>query len=302
MKTCIIIAGPTAVGKTSIAIDVAEHFNTSIISADSRQCYKELNIGVARPSKAQLARVPHFFIASHSVNEDVNARTFEKYALDVAEELFKTKETIVMVGGTGLYIKAFSDGLDKIPEVPAEIHSSVIASYQDQGIMWLQQQLKKSDPLYAAKGEMLNPVRMMRALEVFLATGKSIIEFQTSKKTDRGFRIIKIGLKLEKAVLHQHIHHRVNQMIHDDLLDEVQSLLPVRHLKALQTVGYSEMFEVIDGFSTLDLAIEKLKTNTRRYAKRQMTWFNKDQEMHWIDATSGISPIIDIVTKETIRQ
>ena len=189
MKKVIIIAGPTAVGKTSVAIDVAKQLQTEIISADSRQCFKELNIGVARPSEKELATVRHHFIASHSIHEKLTAAYFEKFALQKTEEIFQNKDVLVMVGGTGLYIKAFCEGMDEIPLVSENIHEEVILSYKENGIAWLQDELKNSDPQFYQKGEMENPQRMMRALEVYRATGRSILDFRKGEKANRGFAI-----------------------------------------------------------------------------------------------------------------
>ena len=280
-KKLILIAGPTAVGKTAMAIRIAQHFHTSIISADSRQCYKEMKIGVARPSDEELSAVPHFFIASHSIQEDVTAAVFESYALEKAAELFKTHDVVVMVGGTGLYIRAFCEGLDLIPEIPAGIRGSIIATYESKGISWLQQELTSRDPLFAEKGEMQNPQRMMRALEVVEATGHSIFSFRRNEKTSRDFEIIKIGLTLPRDILRQRIDHRVDEMMKAGLEAEVRALLPNRNLNALQTVGYQELFEYLEGKCRLEDAVERIKINTRQYAKRQMTWFNRDPEMHW---------------------
>ncbi|HEY9364858.1 MAG TPA: tRNA (adenosine(37)-N6)-dimethylallyltransferase MiaA [Chitinophagaceae bacterium] len=279
----IIIAGPTAVGKTAAAIEVAKHFHTAIISADSRQCYKEMNIGVARPTSDELKAVPHYFIATHSIHDDVNASLFEKYALQKVNDLFKDHDVVVMVGGTGLYIKAFCEGLDEIPAVPEEIRKNIIAGYQHNGLAWLQSQVQQKDPAYYKTGEIQNPQRLMRALEVFEATGKSITTFQKKEKTARDFRIIKIGLQIPKEELHQRINGRVDKMIADGLVDEVKNLYPFKSLVALQTVGYKEIIDFIDKKISLEEAIELVKINTRRYAKRQLTWFRKDKDYQWFD-------------------
>ena len=285
-KTVIIIAGPTAVGKTSIAIQLAKHFNTEIISADSRQCFKELNIGVARPSSEELASVPHYFIASHSIHHKVDAVVFEKYALEKLEMIFKNHNVAIMVGGTGLYIKAFCEGMDEMPEIPETTRQQIIDSYNENGIEWLQQQLKEKDPEFYAKGEMKNPQRMMRALEIKETTRKSILELRSGNKIKRDFKIIKIGLELPKEELHRNIHARVDKMLETGLVEEVKSLNAFRHLNALQTVGYVEIFEYLDGSISLETATKKIKTNTRQYAKRQMTWFKKDDSIKWFHPSS----------------
>lgn len=283
-KTVLIICGPTAVGKTSAAILLAKHFHTKIISADSRQCYKELDIGVARPSEKELQQVPHYFIASNSVNEKINAAYFERFALQKVNELFQQHDVVIMVGGTGLYIKAFVEGLDSIPEVDESIRKKIINEYEAKGLEWLQTEVKEKDPSYYAVGEIQNPQRLMRALEVMESTGRSVVEFRTNTKAKRDFNIIKIGLELPKEELHQNINTRVDKMIEDGLVDEVRSLNGYRDVNALQTVGYSEIFEHLDGKITLATAIEEIKKNTRHYAKRQMTWFKKDKEVNWLNA------------------
>jgi len=262
-KTCIIIVGPTAVGKTAIAVQLAQHFSTQIISADSRQCFKELGIGVAKPSAEELQLVKHYFINSHSINEEVNAA--------------------VMVGGTGLYVKAFCEGMDIIPAVDVEIRKKITTAYETNGIAWLQKQVEENDPLYFEKGETKNPQRLMRALEIKLSTGTSILEFHTKQKKERDFTIIKLGLELPKEQLYQNINHRVDAMVVNGLIEEAKELLPCQHLNALQTVGYKELFEYFNEEISLQQAIEKIKLNTRHYAKRQMTWFKKDAEIKWCD-------------------
>lgn len=280
-KTVVIIAGPTAVGKTAVAIQLAQHLNTAIISADSRQCYQELNIGVARPSPEELSLVPHYFIASHSITETVSAASFETYALEKATALFETKDTIIMTGGTGLYIRAFCEGLDSIPAIDESIRNRIIHQYNTSGIAWLQEQLKEKDPAFYEAGEMQNPQRMMRALEVVESTGQSVLSFRKGEKAQRPFSIVKIGLHLPKEELHRNINHRVDNMLKQGLLEEVRSLLPYKHLNALQTVGYEELFCHLEGNCSLEQAIEEIKIHTRQYAKRQLTWFRRDKEMKW---------------------
>lgn len=280
-KTVVIIAGPTAVGKTSLAISLAKHFNTEIISADSRQCYRELNIGVARPSPEELASIPHHFIADRSVQEEISAADYEQYALQKVHELFQQHDIVIMVGGTGLYIKAFCEGLDSIPAVPEALRSSIIENYEKHGITWLQNEIKENDPFFFEKGEIKNPQRMMRALEIIKATGVSILKHHTGEKKKRNFSIIKIGLELPREELQQRIDLRVDEMIKQGLVEEVKSVYAWRHMNALQTVGYKEIFDYLDNNVSLSKAIELIKIHTRQYAKRQMTWFKKDMEMHW---------------------
>lgn len=281
-KTAYIIAGPTAAGKTSFAINLATHFGTEIISADSRQCYKELNIGVARPSQAELASVPHHFIATHTILEPLNAGSYESQALTVAAGIFANHDQLVVVGGTGLYIKAFCEGLDDIPPGDPDIRNQVMHGYEIQGMEWLQEEIKRMDSEYYAKGEMKNPQRMMRALEVVMATGRSILSFRKGEQKKRDFEIIKYGLQLSKEELVHNISNRVDQMIKDGLVDEVRALLPYRESGPLQTVGYTEIFDHLDGNTSLSQATELIKTHTWQYAKRQLTWFRKDPGIKWM--------------------
>jgi tRNA dimethylallyltransferase len=280
-KTAIIIAGPTASGKTAIAIKLAKHFRTEIISADSRQCFKELNIGVARPSEAELKEIRHHFIASHSIKEEINAAGFEQYALQKAATIFSKHDFLILTGGTGLYIKAFCEGLDEIPPADPSLRRSIIDTYETRGIGWLQNELIKKDELFSTKGEMKNPQRMMRALEVMETTGKSILSFHTRPKIKRDFHIIKTALRLPKEQLDRQISERTEKMIRNGLLEEVKSLGAYRHLHALQTLGYSEIFDHLDGKISLNNAVERIRIHTRQYAKRQMTWLRKDTSFHW---------------------
>ena len=280
-KTVVIICGPTAVGKTSVAIALAKHFHTEIISADSRQCFKELNIGVARPSEKELVEVTHHFIASHSIKDEMDAAAYEKFALQKTKELFEKNDVVIMVGGTGLYIKAFCAGLDDIPAVEISTREKIKVNYEEKGLSWLQDEIRKKDPAFYKTGEIQNPHRMMRALEVVEATGKSILEFRKAKKATRDFNIIKLGLELSKEELYRNINSRVDSMMEHGLVDEVKTLLAFKKMNALQTVGYKEIFEYIDGTFSLTQAAEEIKKNTRHYAKRQMTWFKKDDEIKW---------------------
>ena len=280
-NTVYIIVGPTAVGKTSFAIALAQQLKTEIISADARQCYAELNIGVARPSLEELSKVPHHFIASHSVNDTINAQVFENYGLAKTEEIFKTHQSVVMVGGTGLYIKAFCEGLDMIPDIDPAIRAHIIAQYDKLGLRWLQKEVSVKDPLYWEKGEQQNPQRLMRALEVILGTGASILSFQTKNKITRPFEIVKIGLELPREQLYDRINQRVLTMVESGLEQEVSALAPQYHLNALQTVGYSEWLPYFEGSNSKEKVIENIQQNTRHYAKRQMTWFKKDPEITW---------------------
>ena len=286
-KTVYIIVGPTAVGKTSFAIALAKQLDTEIISADARQCYAEMNIGVARPSVSELAEVPHHFIASHSIQEVVNASVFEKEALEKVAKIFSSKEAAVMVGGTGLYIKAFCEGLDMIPAIDPAIRTEIIQQYEKLGLRWLQKEVSVKDPTYWENGEQQNPQRLMRALEVKLGTGSSIVSFQNKNKVNRPFNIVKIGLEMPRPALYERINERVWNMVESGLEQEVKSLLPHFELNALQTVGYSEWLPFFEGEIEQSRVIELIQQNTRHYAKRQLTWFRKDPEIHWYNIASA---------------
>ena len=284
LKTVVVIAGPTAVGKTRVAIEIGKLFSTEIISADSRQCYKEMKIGVARPEPEELAAVPHHFIASHSIEEQVNAAVFERFALEKARGIFNKEDVVVVVGGTGLYIKTFCEGLDEIPEVPEQQRQEIISNFKLNGLQWLQEQVKELDPEFFRAGETQNPQRLMRALEVARATGRSILSYRKRVSATRDFRVIKIALEKPKDELHQRIERRVDVMMKVGLLEEVKALMPFQHLNALQTVGYKEVFEHLNGSISLEEAVAQIKKHTRHYAKRQLTWFRKDPGFSWFDA------------------
>lgn len=286
VKTVFIIVGPTASGKTALSLQLAQHLNTSIISADSRQCYRELNIGVAKPTEEELSRVKHYFINSHSIHDNVTAQTFERYALQVADEIFGVNPFVVMVGGTGLYIKAFCEGLDDIPVIDGSVRENIIAQYSAAGMDWLQQQVIVNDPEYWQTGEQQNPHRLIRALEVKLGTGHSITSFQKKQPVIRPFNIIKLGIDLPRNQLYDNINHRVDEMVRLGLTKEAESLLEFRHFNALQTVGYKEFFDFFNGKLSVNEAINAVKTNTRHYAKRQLTWFRKDPAIIWKPAFS----------------
>ena len=285
--TVYIVVGPTAVGKTKYAIELAQKLKTEIISADARQCYQELNIGVARPNNEELAQVKHHFIASHSIQETVNAGTFEAYALKKSAELLAAFGSVVMVGGTGLYIKAFVEGMDQIPEIDPALRSQIQEDVSNKGLDWLQAQVQAKDPAYwaqADQGEQQNTQRLSRALEVVIGTGQSILSFQLQSKKSRPFNIQKIGLELPREQLYDRINQRVVQMVDMGLEEEVKALGPQFHLNALQTVGYQEWLPYFEGHQTREAVIQAIQQNTRHYAKRQMTWFKKDLEIQWNQA------------------
>jgi len=282
--TVYIVVGPTAVGKTKYAIELAQKLQTEIISADARQCYQELNIGVARPSLEELARVPHHFIASHSIQETINAGIFEQYALAKSTELLEKFGSAVMVGGTGLYIKAFVEGMDQIPAVDPAIRNQIQQDLSSKGMDWLQAQVQAKDPAYwaqADRGEQENTQRLSRALEVVIGTGQSILSFQLQSKKSRSFNIQKMGLEMPREQLYERINQRVHKMVEMGLEEEVKALRPQFHLNALQTVGYQEWLPYFEGHQTKEAVIEAIQQNTRHYAKRQLTWFKKDPEIKW---------------------
>ncbi|MDI9366355.1 MAG: tRNA (adenosine(37)-N6)-dimethylallyltransferase MiaA [Flavobacterium sp.] len=282
-KTVIIVVGPTAVGKTALSLQLAQHFNTAIISADSRQCFKEISIGTAKPSQKQLAQAKHYFINSHSLHHNVNAGVYEQYTLNVCDEIFAQNNVAIMVGGTGLYVKAFCEGIDIMPTVPTNIRANIINQYQANGLSWLQNELQTKDPIFWQTAEQQNPQRLMRALEVFETTGKSITNYRSNIAVERPFNIVKIGLEMPRELLVKNINLRVDAMMQAGLLDEVKNLQTLQHLNALQTVGYKELFAYLKGNCNLATAINQIKINTRQYAKRQMTWFKKDADIYWFN-------------------
>ena len=284
MKKLIVIAGPTASGKTALALKLATHFQTAVLSGDSRQCYHEMSIGVAKPSPTQLQQVPHYFIGSHSIHDQVSAGIYEQYGLACLQELFKKKDVVICVGGTGLYLQALCEGLDPLPEVPVAVNQDVEEGFAQQGLIWLQEEIKYHDPLFAQQGEMTNPARLMRALAFVRAHGISILSMHTAKKRKRPFEIYPYALQIDRATLHAHIQQRTHSMMDMGLLDEVRTLLPHQSLRCLRSVGYSELFAHLDGQMSLDEAVEKIIQHTRQYAKRQITWFKHQGAYTWMTA------------------
>jgi len=291
----LVITGPTAVGKTSVAIDVARHFGCDIISADSRQFYRELVIGTAVPDAGQLAEAKHHMIGNLSVTDSYNVSQFEQDVLKLLPCLFSRNPIVVMVGGSGLYIKAVCEGIDDLPDADAELRASLHEKYKHGGLAPLRAMLQKLDPDYSAVVDPANPNRIIRALEVCLSTGKTYTSFRNHQTMKRDFRIIRIGLELPRAELHHRINSRVDQMMDAGLEAEARSLYPLHHLNALNTVGYRELFDYMEGKCSLTEAVEKIKTNSRRYARRQMTWFRKEREMIWCPPDAG--EVIRIVSK-----
>ena len=280
-KILLTVVGPTAIGKTSLAIDLALHFGTEIISCDSRQFFKEMSIGTAVPSSEELAQVKHHFIQHKSIFDTYSVGDFERDAITLLKELFKQHNVVIMVGGSGLYADTVVYGLDDFPEVSPEIRNELNELYQKQGITYLQTRLKDLDPIQYTQIDVQNPQRMMRALEVCIASGKPYSSFLNKKETLRDFTNITIGLTAEREVVYNRINERVELMLENGLLIEAQTLFPHKKLNALQTVGYRELFNFFEGKTSLDFAIEEIKKNTRRFAKRQYTWFHKD--INWFE-------------------
>ena len=280
-KRLIVIVGPTGSGKTDLSICVAEHYACPIISTDSRQFYRGIPIGTAQPDSEQLERVEHHFIASHELTDDFNCGAYEVAALKRLEELFVKHDTVVAVGGSGLYIKALCEGMDDLPEVEPALRSELAERLKGEGLEALTEELRKLDPAFYEVVDRKNPARVLRALEVCISTGKPYSSLRTGEKRQRSFGIVKIGVNMERAVLYERIDRRVDIMVEAGLEDEARAVYPLRHLNSLQTVGYREMFDYFDDTITRDEAIELIKRNSRRYAKRQLTWFGRDEEIEW---------------------
>lgn len=284
MRTVIVIAGPTAIGKTALSIQLAQHFNTSIVSADSRQCYREMNIGTAKPDAAELATVTHYFINSHSIHDNINAADYEQLALGYLDHIFITSDVAIVCGGTGLYIKALCEGIDAMPDADRGVEEAIKRKFEANGLAWLQEALQAKDPVFFEQAEQQNPVRLIRALSFFETHGRSITDFKTRTAKQRPFRVIKIALDIPREQLYARINHRVDGMMEAGLLQEIEALYPYRNLKNLQTVGYSEFYEAGEFPLTgaqIEAAVDKVKQHTRNYAKRQLTWFRKDKAFSW---------------------
>ncbi|MFT3795970.1 tRNA (adenosine(37)-N6)-dimethylallyltransferase MiaA [Flavobacterium sp.] len=298
MKTLLTIIGPTAIGKTALSIRLAQHFNCEIISCDSRQFYKEMSIGTAVPEPHELAAAPHHFIHNKSIFDSYSVGDFEKEAIAQLDKLFAVNDFAVLVGGSGLYVDAVLKGFDDFPEVAENIREKVSDEYAEEGISYLQEELKKRDPEYFATVDTGNPQRMMRALKVCLATGQPYSTFLKRKKNTRNFSPIVIGLEAERPIMYDRINQRVDLMMQAGLLEEAQKLHAYKNLNALQTVGYRELFAYFDGDFTLDFAVSEIKKNTRRFAKRQMTWFRRTENAQWFDFKYNLQDIIDYINKQ----
>ena len=299
-KLLLVVVGPTAVGKTAMAIALAKHYNTEIISADSRQFYKEMNIGTAKPNEQELAEAKHHFIDSHSIAEVYSAGDFERDALTLLDKLFADKEIVVMVGGSGLFVRALCEGLDDLPKAPVAVREHYNKLYEEKGLVFLQEKLKEIDPLYYAQADIGNPQRIIRALEVFEVSGMPMSSFQKSDVDKRPFKVLTIGLNMDRAQLYDRINKRVDHMMDQGLLTEVKQLVQYRKQPALLTVGYAEFFDYLDGILSLEEAIEKVKQNSRKYAKRQITWFKKYGNTVWFEP-QNLNEIIGFVD-QSVKQ
>ena len=279
----VVMTGPTGVGKTELSLSIAERLGTPIVNADSRQIYCEIPIGTAAPTAEEQARVPHLFVGTRSLTENYNAGEYEREALAALEELFRTHDKVLMVGGAMLYIDAVCHGLDDMPRVPAELRERLQKTYTEQGLGWLQEQVQQADPQYFAEADIQNPQRLLHALEISMASGRPYSAFRLGTRKQRTFGVVKIGLNRPREELYARINARVDSMLAQGLLEEVRAVMPLRHLNALNTVGYKEMFRYLDGEWTLEQAADMVRQNSRHYAKRQLTWFNADPSMHWVN-------------------
>ena len=291
-KRLIVISGATAIGKTALSIQLAQHFNSEIISADSRQFYKELKIGATPPSQEELIKVKHHFIQHLSVKDDYNVGLFEKDAIAVLYTLFKKTDTLIMAGGSGLYIDAVCNGLDTFPEVDEKIKKELIAEYKNKGITFLQDELKKTDSDYFDIVDINNPQRLIRALAVIRESRKPFSSFRNKTSAKRDFKISHFSLEMEREKLYERINRRVDLMMEEELLKEVENLIPYKNKNALQTVGYKELFSYFDGEISLEEAINKIKQNTRRFAKRQISWFKREENIQHISCENAFQKII----------
>ena len=297
-KFLISIVGPTAIGKTALSIKLAQHFNTEVISADSRQFFKEMYIGTAAPSKKELALVKHHFIHHKSVEEEYNVGAFERDVISKLDELFKTHETIIMVGGSGLYVDAVTKGLDDFPDIDPQIRKGLNKQLKTKGLESLQEQLKTLDIESYNTIAIDNPHRVIRSLEVCIGTDLPYSSFLKKNKTQRNLKTISIGLTADRQLIYTRINERVDNMIEEGLLEEAKALLPKQHLNALNTVGYKELFNYFNGEWELDFAISEIKKNTRRFAKRQLTWFRKDETINWFDYKTNPDSIIEHIKNQ----
>lgn len=294
MKTLIVIVGSTGVGKTALCLDVAELFDTAIVNADSRQMFKEIPIGTAAPTKDEQKRVKHYFVGNLSIEDYYNASMFENDVISLLERLFQEKDIVIMSGGSMMYVDAVCNGIDDIPTVKDDIRYAVKEAYDKNGLNALCKELENLDPEYYSIVDKNNPKRVIHAVEICLSTGKTYTSFRTNIKKERPFKIVKIGLIRERETLYERIDRRVDKMMDDGLLNEVQNLYPYRKLNALNTVGYKELFDYIDGKCTLDEAVFKIKCNTHKYCRKQLTWFKRDKETKWF-SPDNVEEIINYI-------
>lgn len=292
-KTLITVVGPTAIGKTKLAIELAKHYKTAIISADSRQFFKEMKIGTAVPSNDELAAATHHFIQHKSITETYTVGDFEREAIQLTETLFKQHNTVILVGGSGLYIDAVTKGLDYFPNIDPEIRVQLNQKLDTEGLDALQTQLKELDPTYFEKVDIHNPHRVIRALEICIGSGKPYSSFLNKDKNKRPFQVISVGIEADREIIYDRINRRVDLMIEEGLIEEAKSLEKHKELNALQTVGYRELFNYFNGEWTLDFAISEIKKNTRRFAKRQLTWFKKTEKIIWVPFNSDINTVVE---------
>ena len=301
-KLLLSIVGPTAIGKTTLSIKLANAFNTEIISADSRQFFKEMSIGTAAPSTEELTAAKHHFIHHKSIQDNYNVGAFEKDALNLLHQLYQNHDVVIMVGGSGMYVDAVTKGLDDFPDVDASIRETLNKQLQEQGLPYLQNQLKELDAKSYKNITIDNPHRVIRALEICLGSGKPYSSFLNKKNNNRNFKTITIGLTANRDIIYNRINQRVDIMMQQGLLDEVKSLIPFKSLNALNTVGYKELFYYLEGEWTLDFAVSEIKKNTRRFAKRQLTWFKKDENTLWFDYLTSADSIVEKINEELKKE
>lgn len=297
-KTLIVITGPTAVGKTQLCLDIARHFDIPIINADSRQIYKELSIGTAKPSAEDQLAVKHYFVSTLSLQDYYSASLFESQVTDLLNTLFKTSDYALMAGGSMMYIDAVCDGIDDIPTIDDETRATMKQRLKDEGLQKLCEELQRLDPEYYEIVDRQNPKRVVHALEICTMTGQTYTSFRKREKKDRPFRIVKIGLNRDREELYNRINARVDEMMQNGLLEEAEALYPMRESNALNTVGYKELFEYLNGRWPLEEAVERIKGNTRRYARKQLTWYKKDPQIHWFHPDQK-KEIIDYIITES---